>query len=209
MFFFSFFFLLTNSITSVDVRSIINGVWFVNESKPLQELRNIRTFKANISIIGNTNSSRFVFTNDQNVTIKKLIANWNNFYSFELKDGAKTLANFDFQPNLPPQVSSTGPWYGNKFYNAVLISRETFSIQILDPANSSWTYYTFVRDFDEWDNDPTTWKDKAFVFCLYGVTIGLILLVINCIQKYINKKTLKEAYKILENEEKEGKTKTD
>ena len=209
MFLFSFFFLFSSSVTSVDVRSIINGVWFVNESKPLQEKRNIRTFKANISFIGSTNSSQIVFTNDRNITVKRLLLNWFNFYSFELKEGTKTLATFDFQPNLPPQVSSTGQWCEDQIYNAVLISKETFSIQIMDPVNSTWKYYTFVRDFDAWDNDPTTWKDKAFAFAFYGITIGLVLLVINCMQKYINKKNLKEAYRILEKEEKEVKAKKD
>ena len=210
MFFFSLFLAKSISITSVDVRSIINGIWYVNESLPLQEQKNVRFWKANISTIGNTNSTRFVFTNiDSNVTVKRLIANWNNFYSFELKDGAKTLANFDFAPNLPPQVSCTGSWINGQIFNAVLISRETFSIHIMDPNNSTWKYYTFVRDIEAWDNEPTNWKDKLFGFCFFGFTIGLIILVINCMQKHIEKRNLKAAYKILEEEEKQGKTKTD
>lgn len=194
------------SKTSLNVRNIIRGVWFVNESSPLTEEKNIRFLRANISEIPKSNSTRIVITDcETNKTVKRLLADWSNFFTLEIKQGYKIIAKMEFSPYLQPQVSSTGKWEYDKIFNAAIITSNTMQIHIMDQATSQWKYYTFVRDIDVYDNEPIDWKDKVFGFVFLGITVLGALGVSKCVEKCIKNKNYREALKILEEEEKNGK----
>jgi hypothetical protein len=195
------------SKTSLNIRKIISGVWFVNQSSPLTEEKNIRFFHANISEIPKSNSTKITVKDAAtNKTYKRFIADWKNFYTFELKQGNRVLAKMEFSPYLQPQVSSTGKWDDGKLFNAAIITANTMQIHIMDQTTSDWTYYTFTRDMDSYDDEPADWKDKVFGFGILGITVLGAIGVTKCIEKCIKNKNYKEALKILE-EEKKGKKK--
>ena len=203
---FPLFFEASLSKTSLNVRSIVRGVWYVNKSYPLNKEKNVQFFKVNISEIPKSNSTRIVATDcETNKTVKRLMADWSNFYTFELKQGYKVIAKMEFSPYLQPQVSATGKWDDDKIFNAAIITSNTMQIHIMDPTTSNWTYYTFVRDIDAYDDEPVDWKDKAFGFVFLGITVLGAIGVSKCVEKCIQNKNYREAYKILEEEKKTGK----
>ena len=144
---------------------------------------------------------------ETNKTVRRFVANWENHYTFELNEGYKTVAKFEFNTYLRPQISCTGTWDDVNLFNAAIITSNSMQIHIMNAEHESWSYYTFVRDIDALDMEPAAWQDKLFGFAFLGITMLGGWGVVKCVQKRIDKANLEEAQRILKEEEEAEKKK--
>ena len=117
--------------------------------------------------------------------------------NFSLFNGHSLTAAFDFSPEFPPHIFSSGPWGSDMRYNAVMITNKVMQLSLFSSDGAKWQVITFEKQEDD---RPLPWYETyfkllfmGFVFlCSWGVSV--------VVQKCVMRKRMREAEEILKQE---------
>ena len=124
---------------------------------------------------------------------------------FNLYENNFKIADFDFIPTLNPQITSKGLWKKNLYYNSAIINSNSFQLHIFNLENNNWDFYYFTRTIDSDIISDETLISKLYGYIFFGITMALSYYIIKKIQNWNQKKIIKNALKILQEEEEDQK----